>query len=68
MKPAFQFRNRLILFGDLLLIATSFLASFALRIDLGPRFLDFVPQALVMLGIAIIVKPVVYYLVGLYRR
>jgi len=68
MKPAFQFRNRLILFGDLVLIATSILASFALRIDLGPRFLDFVPQALVMLAIALIVKPIVYYLFGLYRR
>jgi FlaA1/EpsC-like NDP-sugar epimerase len=68
MKPAFQFRNRLILFGDLLLIATSILASFALRIDLGPRFLDLIPQALVMLVIAIFVKPVVYYLFGLYRR
>jgi len=68
MKPAFQVRNRLILFGDLVLIATSVLASFALRIDLGPRFLDFIPQALVMLAIAIIVKPIVYYLFGLYRR
>lgn len=68
MKPVFQFRNRLILLGDLVLIATSILASFALRIDLGPRFLDFVPQALVMLAIALFVKPVVYQLFGLYRR
>jgi FlaA1/EpsC-like NDP-sugar epimerase len=68
MRPTFQLRNRVILLGDLLLISTSVLASFALRINLGPRFLDFVPQALVMLAIALVVKPIIYHLFGLYRR
>jgi FlaA1/EpsC-like NDP-sugar epimerase len=68
MKPFFQFRNRLILLGDLVLISTSVLASFALRLELGQVFIDYVPQALVMLAVAMIIKPVVYYLFGLYRR
>ncbi|HJX41449.1 MAG TPA: nucleoside-diphosphate sugar epimerase/dehydratase [Anaerolineales bacterium] len=47
---------------------TSALASFALRLDLGVAFLDYLPSAWVMLGLALAVKPVVYYLFGLYRR
>ena len=67
-KPRFQIRNRFILVGDLILIVTSVLASFALRLDLGVAFLDYLPSAWVMLGIALAIKPVVYYLFGLYRR
>ncbi len=68
MKQPFQIRNRSILLGDLVLIVTSVLASFALRLDLGATFISFMPQAWVMVVIALIVKPVVYYLFGLYRR
>ena len=68
VKPRFQIRNRFILVGDLILIVTSALASFALRLDLGVAFLDYLPSAWVMLGLALAVKPVVYYLFGLYRR
>jgi len=68
MKPAFQIRNRFLLFVDLILIVTSVLASFALRLDLGSVFLAYLPSARVMIIIALIVKPVIYYLFGLYRR
>lgn len=68
VKPRFQIRNRFILIGDAILIVTSVLASFALRLDLGPSFLDYLPSAWVMLGIALAVKPAVYYMFGLYRR
>ena len=68
MKASFQFRNRLILIGDLILISTSILASFALRLELGPLFIEFVPQAFLMMGLALIVKPIIYQLFGLYRR
>jgi len=68
MKPAYQIRNRLLLIVDLLLIVTSVLASFALRLDLGPVFSAYLPSAWVMVTIALIVKPIVYYLFGLYRR
>jgi FlaA1/EpsC-like NDP-sugar epimerase len=68
VRPRFQIRNRFILVGDLILIVTSVLASFALRLDLGVAFLDYLPSAWVMLGLALAIKPVVYYLFGLYRR
>jgi|Deesub1362A_J573_1020465.scaffolds.fasta_scaffold04824_1 FlaA1/EpsC-like NDP-sugar epimerase len=68
MKSTFQIRNRLILLGDLILIVTSVLASFALRLELGARFIEFVPQALFMVGLALVVKPIIYHFFGLYRR
>lgn len=68
MKPAFQIRNRFLLVVDLLLIVTSVLASFALRLDLGPVFTAYLPSAWAMVAIALIVKPIVYYFFGLYRR
>jgi FlaA1/EpsC-like NDP-sugar epimerase len=68
MKPTQPIRNRFLLAGDLLLIVTSVLASFALRLDLGPTFVYFMPQAWLMVGLALLVKPTVYYFFGLYRR
>jgi FlaA1/EpsC-like NDP-sugar epimerase len=68
MKPPFQVRNRFLLVTDLLLIVTSALASFALRLDIGPVFLNYLPRAWLMVAVALLVKPTVYYLFGLYRR
>jgi len=68
MKTPIQIRNRIILLGDIVLIITSVLASFALRLDLGRTFMLFMSQAWTMVVIALIVKPFVYYLFGLYRR
>lgn len=68
VRPLFHFRNRFILLGDLVLISTSVLASFALRLELGALFIDYLPITLTMLLIALFVKPIVYYLFGLYRR
>jgi FlaA1/EpsC-like NDP-sugar epimerase len=68
MKPTQPIRNRFLLAGDLFLIVTSVLASFALRLDLGPTFVYFMPQAWLMVGLALLVKPTVYYFFGLYRR
>jgi FlaA1/EpsC-like NDP-sugar epimerase len=68
MKPAFQVRNRLLLIADLILVFTSVLASFALRLDLGPLFIAYIPHALTMAGIALVIKPIVFYFFGLYRR
>jgi len=44
-KPLFQIRNRYLLLADAILIVTSVLASFALRLDLGPAYISFIPQA-----------------------
>ncbi len=68
MKPASPIRNRVLLAGDLMLIVTSVLASFALRLDLGPVFVYFMPQAWLMVAVALVVKPAAYYFFGLYRR
>lgn len=68
MKTRFLLRNRTLLLGDLFLIVVSVLGSFVLRLNLGPLFLDHVVRAIWMIGIALVIKPVVYYQFGLYRR
>jgi FlaA1/EpsC-like NDP-sugar epimerase len=68
MKPLIQIRNRFLLLIDLILIITSVLASFALRLDLGPAFSYYMPSALKMVAVALLIKPIVYFLFGLYRR
>ena len=68
MKPHFLSRNRTVLVGDLLFIIVCVLGSFVLRVPLGARLYDFRYQILTMLGVAIIIKPLVYYQFGLYRR
>ena len=68
MKPRILVRKRYIVFGDLFLIGAAALGSFAMRTDLGPLFVYYLPQALWLVGIALIVKPIVFYLFGLYSR
>ena len=60
-------RNRVVLFGDILLVLVSVLGSFALRLDVSQLPFYF-PAALVMCAIALAVKIPVYYFFGLYRR
>jgi FlaA1/EpsC-like NDP-sugar epimerase len=61
-------RNRILLIGDLFFIVASVLGSFVLRLNLGARLADFIVQILVMIGISLIIKPLVYFQFGLYRR
>src|SRR3989304_49964 len=68
MRQPFQIGNPFLLLADLVLIVTSVLASFALRLDIGPVFVSYLPQAWLMVGIAMLIKPTVYSLFGLYRR
>lgn len=68
MKIGLRYPNRALFVGDLFMIVVSVFASFALRLPLGPLFLDYFPQALWMTGVALVVKPVVYFNFGLYRR
>ena len=58
----------LLLIGDLFLIVVAVLASFALRLELGSRFVYFFPQAFRVILLALLIKPIVYYFFGLYRR
>ena len=57
----------LLVVGDLLLIGVAVLGSFGLRLEFGSRFIFFYPQALRMMLLAILIKPVVFYLFGMYR-
>lgn len=68
MKNKFVVRNRFVLLGDLFIIIVAALGSFALRTDLGPLFAFYLPQALWLAGISLVIKPLVFYLFGLYRR
>ena len=61
-------RNWVFLVGDIFLIAAAVLGSFAIRFEWGALFVFYLPQALRMVLVAIIIKPVVYYFFGLYRR
>jgi len=68
MRIGLRYPNRALFVGDLILIAVCVMGSFALRLPLGPLFIYYLPQAFWMMGIALLVKPVVYYTFGLYRR
>ena len=68
MNSRIFLRSRLLFLADLLLIVVAALGSFALRTDLGPLFIYYLPQAYWLIGVALIVKPLVYYGFGLYRR
>ncbi len=68
MKLSPLLRNRTLFLGDLFLIAASALASYVLRLNFGERLADFIPQIISMILIAWVVKPLVYYYFGLYRR
>ena len=68
MTPRFKISNRALLFGDLFFIVVSVLGSFVLRLNLGARLADFAVQIMVMILVALIIKPLVYRAFGLYRR
>ena len=61
-------RNRYLLIGDIFLSLISVLASYLLRLELVVIFPTYQYSMLWMLGIVVIIKPIVYYLFGIYRR
>ncbi len=63
-----RIRNRYLLMGDIFLSLLSVLASFMIRLELFAIFDTYKISLLWMLGIVIIVKPIVYYFFGIYRR
>ena len=68
MRKKFLYRNRTVLIGDLFMIIVCVLGSFVLRVNFGPRLYDFRFQILSMAGLALLIKPLLYYFFGLYRR
>jgi FlaA1/EpsC-like NDP-sugar epimerase len=69
LKPRPRYRNRYVLLADIFLIIVSVVGSYALRLDFTPDFMRFYFQgALWLAGLSLLLKPLVYYLFGLYRR
>ena len=69
MKFQMRIRNRHILIGDILLIVFSIVMAYVLRLELFQAFIDvYFISMLWMIGISIVIRPIVYYLFGLYRR
>lgn len=68
MKIIFNLRNRYILVGDLILILVSVFGSYILRVELLAVFYNYFLSLLWMLGLSILLKPLIYYFFGLYRR
>lgn len=68
MKARFVIRNKYVFLGDLLLITIAVLGSFGLRLEFGGLYLYYLPQALLMVALALIIKPLVFWRFGLYRR
>jgi len=64
-----RIRNRFVLFADFLLIIVSVLGSYALRLEFTEDFVRFYIQAaLWLIGIALVIKPSVFYFFGMYQR
>jgi FlaA1/EpsC-like NDP-sugar epimerase len=63
-----RIRNRYLLAGDIFLTAFAALASYLLRLELIAIFPTYQISMLWMLGASILIKPLVYYFFGIYRR
>jgi FlaA1/EpsC-like NDP-sugar epimerase len=67
-RPRFLLNSRLLFLVDLFLIVVAALGAFALRLDIGPRFMDYLESAYWLTGVSLLVMPPVFYALGLYRR
>ncbi len=68
MKTKPFVRNRYVLLGDLILILVVVLGSYAVRLELNAVFPFYTPSLLWMIGVSLMIKPLIYYEFGLYRR
>jgi FlaA1/EpsC-like NDP-sugar epimerase len=66
-KNRFQIRNRYVLLVDLFLTAACVLGAYALRLE-GIFYYQYLPSAYWMIGVSLLIKPIIYYFFGLYRR
>src|SRR4030042_1052419 len=60
-------RNRYLFLADLAIIVLSILVSFSLRVEFAV-FVSYLPAMICMIVVALVVKPLVYWRFGLYRR
>jgi len=63
-----RIRNRYLLIGDIFLSLISVLASYIIRLELIAIFPTYQVSLLWMFGVVAVIKPLVYYFFGIYRR
>ena len=63
-----KIRNRYLLIGDIFLSLVSVLASYLIRLELIAIFPTYQQSLFWMMGLVLVIKPLVYYLFGIYRR
>ncbi|MFN2303676.1 MAG: hypothetical protein ACK2TV_08075, partial [Anaerolineales bacterium] len=63
-----RIQSRYLLIGDIILSLISVFASYLIRLELIAIFPTYQVSMLWMLGIVAIIKPLIYYLFGIYRR
>lgn len=68
MKSKPNIRNRYVLLLDLIMIVVAVFCACTLRFELGPLFFYYLPFAYWFIGVALVIKPLVYFFFGLYRR
>jgi FlaA1/EpsC-like NDP-sugar epimerase len=59
--------NALVLMADIIITVVALVAAFALRLE-GDRVTDYIGSLYWMVLLSILIKPVIYYFFGLYRR
>ena len=67
IKSRLNIRNRFVILIDLLLTIASVMGAYALRLE-GTYFYFYLPSAYWLIAVSLIIKPMTYYLFGLYRR
>jgi FlaA1/EpsC-like NDP-sugar epimerase len=67
MKISSRLPNYVVLLGDILITVVAMVTAFALRLE-GDRVSDYIQSLYWMVLISLLIKPIVYYLFGLYRR
>jgi len=63
-----KIRNRYLLAGDIFLSVVAVLASYLIRLELIAIFPTYQLSMLWMLGVVVVIKPLIYFLFGIYRR
>lgn len=53
---------------DLVLTVVAVLGSYVLKLELNAQLIQYLPSMYWMLGISLLIKPIVYYQFGMYRR
>jgi FlaA1/EpsC-like NDP-sugar epimerase len=68
MKSKPNIRNRYVLLFDLIFMAFSVLGAYALRLEMGALFYFYLNSAYWMIAVSIVIKTIVYFAFGMYRR